>query len=165
MRIWRISNYADLSGEGGRRAAGRWHELGTPVVYLAESVALAMMEVIVHLEVDPEDFPDTYQLLGIEIPPSISIEETTLSDLDAHADGWKTNPLISRSYIKPWFTQQRSPLMKIPSVIVPHSFNFLMNPLHPDAKSVHISSVERTDYDKRLFGGAGSPTSGTKPGA
>ena len=36
MLLWRMSNHADLSGEGGRRVAGRWHERGRPVVYLSE---------------------------------------------------------------------------------------------------------------------------------
>ena len=42
MILWRISRHRDLSGEGGLRAAGRWHEAGRPVVYLAESPAAAM---------------------------------------------------------------------------------------------------------------------------
>jgi RES domain-containing protein len=57
MRLWRISNYADLSGEGGRRAEGRWHERGRPVVYLAEHAALALLETMVHLEIEYEDLP------------------------------------------------------------------------------------------------------------
>ena len=68
MRLWRISNHADLSGEGGRRVGGRWHERGRPVVYLSEHPALALLENLVHLEIDPEDLPSGYQLLTVDVP-------------------------------------------------------------------------------------------------
>ena len=38
-----------LSGRGGLEADGRWHTAGRPVVYLASSEALAVLEVRVHL--------------------------------------------------------------------------------------------------------------------
>ncbi|MGB9409097.1 MAG: RES family NAD+ phosphorylase, partial [Terracidiphilus sp.] len=47
--LWRISNYVDLSGEGGLTASARWHTKGKPVVYLADSPAGAMLERIVHM--------------------------------------------------------------------------------------------------------------------
>ena len=68
MRLWRISNHADLSGEGGRRVGGRWHERGRPVVYLSEHPALALLENLVHLEIDSEDLPSGYQLLTVDVP-------------------------------------------------------------------------------------------------
>ena len=55
MILWRISAYADLSGTGGLRVSGRWHQAGRPVVYAATSPPGAMLEVLVHLEIDPED--------------------------------------------------------------------------------------------------------------
>ena len=69
MRLWRISNHVDLSGEGGRRAAGRWSHQGRRVVYLAEHPALAMLETLVHLEVDVEDLPSTYRLIEVRPAP------------------------------------------------------------------------------------------------
>ena len=71
MRLWRISNHADLSGEGGRVVGGRWHSRGRPVVYLAEHPALALVENIVHLEIDPDDLPDTYQLIEVDLPDDV----------------------------------------------------------------------------------------------
>ena len=49
MLLYRISKskYAkDLSGEGARRAGGRWNFKGTPVVYTADSTALATLETL-----------------------------------------------------------------------------------------------------------------------
>ena len=72
MRIWRISNHADLSGTGGLRASGRWHSRGRPIVYCGEHPAAVLLEALVHLEVSlPEELPDSYQLLEIEVPRGV----------------------------------------------------------------------------------------------
>jgi RES domain-containing protein len=68
MELWRISNYADLSGIGGVRAAGRWHSQGRRIVYLADHPSSALLEMLVHM--DRDLIPSTYQLLRIVVPPS-----------------------------------------------------------------------------------------------
>ena len=57
MFLWRISNHRTLDGRGGLETSARWHTLGRPVVYLAESVASALLEVLVHLELSPVGLP------------------------------------------------------------------------------------------------------------
>src|SRR5262245_61332014 len=114
MRLWRISNHADLSGEGGRRVDGRWHERGRPVVYLAEHPALALLEVMVHLEIDADDLPKNYQLLEIEAADSISIEELSKSDLDKHVPSWDRDQRISRTITTSWFAERRTALLGVP---------------------------------------------------
>ena len=64
-RLWRISNYADLSGTGGLRFHARWHTMGSLIVYCADHPAAALAEYLVHL--DPEDFTEAFNLLTIEI--------------------------------------------------------------------------------------------------
>jgi len=78
MEIWRISNYADLSGIGGVRAAGRWHSQGMRIVDLADHPSSALLEMLVHM--DRDLIPPTYQLLRIDIPPDMKIEAVTASD-------------------------------------------------------------------------------------
>ncbi|MCY1395164.1 RES domain protein [compost metagenome] len=73
MIFWRISAFADLTGRGGFLAGGRWHTAGRPVVYLAATPAGATLEILVHLEIDQEDFPETLQLLRVELPDTASI--------------------------------------------------------------------------------------------
>lgn len=61
MKVFRIDRkkYLDstLSGIGASRATGfRWNSLNTRLVYTAESRALAILEVAVHLDL-AEDLP------------------------------------------------------------------------------------------------------------
>ena len=88
--LWRISEFRDLSGEGGRIASARWHTRGRPVVYLAETPAGAMLERIVHL-LDRDEggiLPRTYQLLRISVPDEAAIKPlSTLASLGRPVGG------------------------------------------------------------------------------
>jgi RES domain-containing protein len=157
MLLWRISNHADLSGEGGRRVAGRWHERGRLVVYLSEHAALAFLENLVHLEIDPEDLPSKYQILTVEVPDS-GIERLVESELDRTAPGWRFDPTITRKLTASWLGELRSLLLRVPSVLVPHSSNYLFNPLHADASKAKIVRADAANYDGRLFRAKPKPT-------
>ncbi len=152
MRLWRISNHADLSGEGGRLVDGRWHPRGLPVVYLAEHPALALLEHLVHLEIDLADLPDDYQLLEVDVPDGFAIERITAERLIALDREWPRNAELTQRLGGDWLRGQRSPLLGVPSVILPRSTNFLLNPSHPDASQAAIASATRPPYDHRLFG-------------
>jgi hypothetical protein len=54
--LWRISNHASLAGAGGLRASGRWQVRGKRVV-CAEHHAAALLEILVHFEIDVRDLP------------------------------------------------------------------------------------------------------------
>jgi RES domain-containing protein len=57
--LWRISNHALLAGDGGLRVSGRWHTRGKRVVYCAENPAAALLEILVHFEIEIGDLPRT----------------------------------------------------------------------------------------------------------
>ena len=151
MICWRISDFADLTGEGGRLVGGRWHTRGRPIVYLSEHPALALLEHLVHLEIDLEDLPDSYRLLEVEIPddvPARSISENDLSERDAD---WRSNVALTRAKGDEWLTDAISLVCRVPSVILPRSTNILFNPAHPDAPRADIVSSTNPPYDPRLF--------------
>ena len=54
ISVWRIvkkkHEAAAFSGEGARIYGGRWTSPGKRVIYTAESVSLAFLEVLVHLD-------------------------------------------------------------------------------------------------------------------
>jgi RES domain-containing protein len=145
MRLWRISNHADLSGEGGLRAAGRWHSKGRRVVYLADHPAGALIEIMVHLEVDAEDLPSHYQLLGVAL-----LDDIAIATLDALPDDWREQTALTRSQGDAWLRGGATALLRVPSAIVPDATNYLLNPAHADAARISVTSAVRAAFDSRL---------------
>lgn len=152
MRIWRISNFDDLSGIGGLKADGRWHDRGRHAVYAADHPASALLEVMVHLEIDVEDLPTSYQLLGIDVPDNLAVETVSLPDIEKISRDWADDPRVTRGVLRPWFDETRTAVVSVPSVIVPFAQNYLINPRHADAARVRVSHVARYPHDVRLFG-------------
>ena len=143
MRAWRISNYADLSGVGGRYSAGRWNQLGRLIVYCADHPALALLEILVH--VDAADLPENYQLLEISISEDLIAEPVALP-LD-----WASDSTVSRIAFEYFCLVADAPVLKVPSAIVPHCSNLLINPAHPKAGEIKILSVQRQPLDMRFL--------------
>ena len=145
--FWRISNYRDLSGEGGRFASARWHTEGTRILYLAESPAVAMLEALVHMEYEVEDFPDDFTLLKIVAPDGLSV-----SFLDpSEKPNWREVIEITRKMGDAWLAAGESSLARVPSAVVPHAWNYLLNPEHPEARLVSIEEQSRERLDPRLL--------------
>ena len=147
MNLWRISKHRSLNGEGGRRFAGRWNNPGAPVVYLADSPGGAMVEVLVHLQVEDELMPPSYTLLQIVVPDEL---EVPLLEVPA-GDSWKTNLKLTRKLGDAWLRARRAALVRVPSAILPATFNYLLNPLHVDADKIAIGESWRGFYDARLL--------------
>lgn len=148
MRLWRISNHADLSGEGGLIASGRWHTRGSRIVYLTDHPASALIEILVNLEVDVEDFPASYQLLIVEIPDDISIQSL---DEESLPSGWRSRATLTREMGDRWLRENRSALLRVPSAIVPSAVNWLLNPAHVDSTKARIAEIIRAPLDSRLL--------------
>jgi len=49
-----------------------------------------------------------------------------------------------------WAEEGRSLALRVPSVVLPHSFNFLINPNHPAYNSGRVQSVGPFQYDQRI---------------
>jgi len=110
MRAWRICRdaYADLTGEGARLWGGRWNSPGRPLVYAADSAALAVLEVRVHLDLSFDLLPADYVLLTLDLGTA-SIETVPSLPPDTAAFG------------DAWLAAGRTAVLQVPSVIVPES--------------------------------------------
>jgi RES domain-containing protein len=147
--LWRISKHKDLEGLGGENTDGRWHTAarGKRIVYLSEHPALALIEVLANLKGNPKLFPDTYQLMKVNAADSVSEEVIEPDSLN----NWRENGSETRSAGDSWLARTSSALLVVPSAASPESFNYLFNPLHPDAKGLTIEWSKWIEYDKRLF--------------
>ena len=142
MRLWRISEWTTLDGEGGRTFGGRWNHPGEPIVYTAESSALAILEVLVWRS--KTSLPPPYQLLEIDAPDDLDV-------VDWPADQAIMDKDLTRDWGDAFLRANTTPLARVPSVVAPESWNYLLNPLHPKAARVRVLRAGRWPWDARLF--------------
>ena len=137
---WRICRraFADLSGEGARIVGGRWNSPGRAVVYAAETAALAVLEVRVHLDLEWSLLPPDYVLVAIDL------DELPIERVDAF-------PADTVAFGDAWLSSGRSAVLSVPSAIVPESRNLLLNVGHPDAARAVIASIRPFAFDGRLW--------------
>ena len=140
MRAWRLCRrpFADLSGEGARRHGGRWNSPGQAMVYAASSAALAVLEVRVHLDLPFDLLPADYVLTEIDLG-GLDVESVATIPADPAAFG------------DAWLAERRTPLLRVPSLIVPESANLLLNPAHPQAPAATVVGVRDFAFDRRLW--------------
>ena len=138
-----------MSGEGARLGSARWHTAGRRVVYLAESPVGAIVERLVHLmDMKPDGIlPRSYQLLRISVRATSSVQPLE----PPFGVDWKLNEEFTRKVGDTWLSSLETVLARIPSAIAPYTWNYLLNPEHPDAKQVEIAEVIKERFDNRLF--------------
>lgn len=141
IRAWRLTRrrFADLNGEGARLAGGRWNSPGYPLVYLADHPALAVLEVRARLDVPLSILPDDHVLLAVDLPDDQQAVERM--------------PDLASDVGDAWLASARSAVLRVPSVMVPRTSNFLLNPLHPRAAEARIVETILFRFDPRLWSG------------
>jgi RES domain-containing protein len=139
MIAWRLCRrlHADLTGDGARLFGGRWNSAGRALVYLSEHPALAALEVRVHLDLPVELMPVDFVLMQVMVPD----DPNTV-----------TGPATATVTIgDTWLREARSAILRVPSVLVPHSWNVLLNPVHPEARQALIREIKPFGFDPRLW--------------
>jgi len=145
FRVTRRS-YADLSGEGARRVGGRWNSPGRPALYLAESRALAVLEVLVHLDLDADMIPADYVIMAVDL--------SALAEVSGWVDDGPSIPppdADCRALGDAFLASRRALALRVPSILVPRGSNFVINPSHPLIAKVRIDSIEPFAFDRRLL--------------
>lgn len=148
MRLWRISSYASLDGIGGLRASGRWHTAPRAVVYCADHPSTALLEVLVHLDVDLENIPDDYKLIEIEVPDDLIFH---VYHNERFLNLLRENLNYSRHFGDELIDSGRYLAISLPSVILPIARVHLLNIGHVNFSAIQIVSFERFSFDTRLF--------------
>ena len=144
LALWRISEFPELSGLGAEFASARWHTAaeGKRIVYLAEHPAVALIEILANLRGDPALHPKDFQLIRIALAGAVAVIDLTQDQLSrVNSDRTVATQKIGDA----WLAEQSSALLRVPSIPSPESWNYLLNPLHPDAASIKIEWAKR-DY-------------------
>ena len=150
LKGWRLVSERWLStafsGEGARLAGGRWNSKGTGVVYLGGSLALAALELLVHL--DHEQALASHYAIPVEFDESLVVTVAE-GDLPDGFPGAETIPATQRLG-DAWVASGSSPVLRVPSAVVQVEYNYLFNPAHPNATEVEIGEARPFSYDSRL---------------
>ncbi|MDD5036857.1 MAG: RES family NAD+ phosphorylase [Methylococcaceae bacterium] len=51
-----------------------------------------------------------------------------------------------------WIAQARTAVLRVPSILVPDAFNYLLNPAHPAAAEARLIDIKPFSFDARLWG-------------
>jgi RES domain-containing protein len=136
-----------FDGEGARLSGGRWNSPGTGMVYTSASAALAVLEILVHL--GQGDILPSYVLIACSFAESI-VEQVNPDDLPPNWLAYPAPPGL-QSVGDHWVSSALSAVLRVPSVIVPREFNFLLNPTHADFRRVTFETPEPFNLDLRLL--------------
>jgi RES domain-containing protein len=155
LRVYRIAKEKpgryradDLSGNGAALSGGRWNARGTPVLYTSANASTAVLEIRVHATgILPRA---NLFLVTIDVPDSL-IGAVYVPDLP---HDWNQPGIIPQTTIEigqAWVTQASALAMKVPSVVCPADFNYILNPRHPEMRDVATIAVDAFELDPRLF--------------
>lgn len=151
VRAWRVvkRKYGEeaFSGEGARKFGGRWNSIGTPIVYVSESLSLATLEILAGGI--PIPLLGIYVKIPIDFDASF-VESITMIDLP---EEWSNYPPSSKTQQigDIWVKKMTSVLLKVPSVIIKEECNYLINPAHPDFRKLSIGKPVPFSFDSRLL--------------
>jgi len=148
--VWRLTlkKHVAPDGEGARRYGGRWNKSGTPVVYTSGTLSLAVLEYLVH--VDSDILPESLVSAKATIPETLAIETMNPSDLPRN---WKDKiiPVTLQERGTSWANGAQTPVLRVPSVVIEHEWNYVLNPLHPDFAKIIWDTGIAFSFDPRLL--------------
>lgn len=153
--IWRICKkkhqQTAFDGVGASITGGRWNSKGTKLVYTSECLALAAVELFVHIE--PEDMETLFVCIKAEIPDDVSVKIKTIEEVrQLSPDGFTyPAPSILAAIGDRWIAEKRTAILVVPSAVIPQEKNYLLNPEHPDFDKIIINQPESFEFDSRMW--------------
>lgn len=148
-RVVRNKYLYDLSGAGSKLFGGRWNSPGIPALYTSASKSLAVLESLTNTP--PAILQNDFSILIVEIKGKVLAHEFQEKDLPKN---WKVYPApINLAKLgDKWLLARKKLLIKVPSVVIPSEFNYIINPLHKDMSKVKIIAAEKLELDGRVAG-------------
>ena len=149
LTVFRLSprSHADraFSGEGARRWGGRWNPPGIPVIYASGTLSLACLEFLAHFA----SAADAPELVSFRL----EFDSKWLAELSALPVDWRaaSAPKSTQALGEQWWRARTSPVLRVPSVIIPSEENYLLHPSHPDFRQITIGAAEPFSLDGRLW--------------
>jgi RES domain-containing protein len=159
MIVWRLEREEFLGqafqGHGAARYPGRWNLLGQPAAYASESRSLAIIEVLAHVPdsvLRPMLRKIKYFHVPATIPDNLEMTVVTVANAGKIHENWNHTPAPDELQVfgGRWLNKKETPVLRVPSVIIPNESNFVINPRHPDFGKIKIGDPELFVFDARL---------------
>ena len=147
MIVFRIVHKSFSQSLVGSGQPGRWNKSGQKVIYAAESIALAFLESMIRRQ--GVGFNEDFKIMFLEIPQDLSITNIDPASLSPGWDNFR-NHAVSQERASSWFLSLESPVLRVPSVVLPHSFNFVINTEHKEFKKIKIIDITPLLPDPRI---------------
>lgn len=145
MLIYRLGTplHPVWDGSGAARWGGRWNDVDLPAIYAAATLSLAMLEYLVQRVRSKRTL-----LVEADVLAHLPVEDA----FNAPPLGWSFgNGDAAKAFGSEWLRSRRTPILRVPSVVVPRECNYVVNPDHPLAASIVASDPEPLVWDDRLF--------------
>lgn len=141
MKLWRLTRapFVALDGSGPERHGARYSPPGVPVVNFASEAGLAVLVALRYLPEHRGERPNDFVLGWTEVDAEPERAPETCTDEAA-----------VRAWLADWFTNRRSLLAAIASRVLPEGDIVMMNPLHPEARTVCPLVTRPFDFDTCL---------------
>ena len=151
MHLYRLSKagFEDyLSGAGGLYAGGRWHERGQPILYTAETRALALLEVLANRQ---QRRLDTMRLLTYELPESAALRTLTIADLPPGWAFYEPYAIETVALGKQFLLEGTEAGLRVPSALMPEEHNVILHPGRALAAGLRVADMRNFALDMRLM--------------
>ena len=101
------------------------------------------------MHLDEEEAPGTLVAIPADLPDGLSIERIKPSDLPSN---WRATPPPDRLAERGtrWIEDGRTLALAVPSAIIPHELNYLLNPRHSEFTRVRVGAPKPFSFDPRL---------------
>jgi RES domain-containing protein len=140
-RLYRSAHGPGLDGAGGLYAAGRWHDIGSRVVYFGSRPAIVALEKLAHI--DPPLLPVDLVLARFEG----NLRVLDQADFDRKQLG-EVN--TTRASGELFLKNLAACVLRVPSILMPEESNLVFNPLHADAAKVELTYNRPFTFNSRL---------------
>lgn len=150
MRVWRMARaaHAAFDGEGARRYGSRWTPKGRAAIYTSATLSLAALERFVHT--DPDLEPPDLVAVAVDVDADIAVHSVAVADLPST---WREYPAPEPLALigEQWLRESKTAILAVPSVLIPHERNYVLNPEHRDFGRLTIARPEPFSFDPRMW--------------
>jgi len=128
-------------------ASARWHTRGREILYCAPNPATVVLEILVQAQVrEPAAF-SRHRFIKLDIPDEISCDSVDESQLPLD---WPRRVSVTRAWGDRWLREGRAAVLTVRSVLVPDTYNLIINPRHADAARIKRLRSLPYPLDSRL---------------